>query len=1000
MTALTEVFVSVKPDMDKFGPEVKKKLNAIDSRKEGAQVATRFGLGFNGAIGGIVSRSAGVFAAGFAAIKGVEVFGGFIKDAAESARVGRISAQVVKSTGGAAKITAAQMGDLATAISNKTGADDETIQSGENLLATFTNIRNEVGKGNDIFNQASSAVTDMAAAMNGGQVTTDGVKSASIQLGKALNDPLKGITALSKVGVSFTADQKKQIETLVKSGKTMDAQKVILGELKKEFGGAAAAAGDPFTRLQTIMGNLSEEIGGYLLPYANKFADFVSNKLVPGISGLVSLVVKGDFTSSLREAFGVEEDSGFVDFLFRVHDAAVAAFGFFKTEVLPRLREFAGFVIGSVVPAIVSFIQRLVTELAPAVRSVFGFFKTEVLPRLQEFAGFLGDKVLPPIEKFASTVLMSKDFLVPFVGVLLGVAGALKVWSIAQGILNVVMSANPIGLVVIAVAALVAGIIYAYKHSEKFRAILQGAFEGIRKAAQTFAPLVKAAIDVVVGAFKFWWTYIAQPILKGFWEALKFAWDQATKFGQIVSAGFNAIKEPAKTAIKFVVSTFLTMVDSILRGAAKAFGWVPDLGPKLKSAATEFGKFRDSVNAKLAGITDQQINFTIKYSSTGVNLTTPSSVGRRAMGGAIHGPGSGTSDTAGLFALSNGEHVWTAAEVSAAGGHGAMEAMRKSVLSGKGYAKGGAVGLNPHLIADASGLASSVKAVVVAAASSAAKALAKSGGGLAGTMAFGRSQVGKPYVWGAAGPNGYDCSGFVSALINFARGRSPYHRLGATGSMPWPDMTSGTGRFMVGWFKGNPGHTAATINGVNFESAGGVGVRVGGRARGAYDSLFTNRAKVKGFAAGGAVEGDLPFDLFDPRGERFAGKTLADLGIGSYADGAWRILADHLALVHKGEMVVPSEPADNLRSLYGDWNQRVRSKLHDVHQQHVAHVAHVAHVNHLNQEGHGWSRLHPADIKAIGGEVVDGFKSSPVRLSIDGRDFDTAISRSARSRGF
>jgi DNA-binding transcriptional MerR regulator len=65
--------------------------------------------------------------------------------------------------------------------------------------------------------------------------------------------------------------------------------------------------------------------------------------------------------------------------------------------------------------------------------------------------------------------------------------------------------------------------------------------------------------------------------------------------------------------------------------------------------------------------------------------------GGRAAGGEIRGPGTGTSDTAGLFALSNGEHVWTAAEVRAVGGHAAMEQMRAAALGGRGMADGGAV---------------------------------------------------------------------------------------------------------------------------------------------------------------------------------------------------------------------------------------------------------------------------------------------------------------------
>jgi hypothetical protein len=265
----------------RFSHAFKGSVSKLGGEKEGKAFASRFGVGMNGAIGGIVSRSAGIFVAGFAAIKSAQVFTSFINDARESAKVGRVSAQVVKSTGGVAKVSAKQMGDLAGAISNKTGADDEAIQSGENLLATFTNVRNETGKGNKIFDRATQAAVDMASAMNNGVVDANGLKAANIQLGKALNDPIKGVTALSKVGVSFTADQKKQIKTLVESGKTLEAQKIILDEVGKEFGGAAAAATDPLTKLHTIVGNVSETIGGVFLPYVDKAATWLGNNL-PG----------------------------------------------------------------------------------------------------------------------------------------------------------------------------------------------------------------------------------------------------------------------------------------------------------------------------------------------------------------------------------------------------------------------------------------------------------------------------------------------------------------------------------------------------------------------------------------------------------------------------------------------------------------------------------------------------------------------------------------------
>lgn len=540
----------------RFSRAFKTGLSKIGGDREGKQFATRFGVGMNGAIGGIVSRSAGLFVAGFAAVQGVQLFSGFIKDAAESERVSRLTAAAIKSTGGAAKLSADQVGDLATAISNKTGADDETIQSGENLLLTFTNIRNEVGKGNDIFNQASSAVTDMAAALNGGEVTTQGVKAASIQLGKALNDPIKGVTALSKVGVSFTEDQKKQIKTLVDSGKTMEAQKIILGELNKEFGGAAQAAGDPMTRLKTIAGNLSEEIGGYLLPIAGKFADFVSDRLIPGVSGLVSILAKGDVTSGFTKAFGISEDSGFVSFLLGVHDAAASAFGFFKTEVVPILKDFGGFLIGTVVPAVAGLAKRLVAELGPTVKDVFGFFKSDVIPRLKDFAAFLGGKVLPPIQKFADKVLLSKDFLVPFAGTILAVVGALKAWAVIQGVLDALLAANPLGLLVIGLAAVVGGLVYAFKHSQKFHDIVVKVFTAVKDTAVGAFNGVKAAINGVVTAFTATKNAIGTAV-----DAV------GTAFGAVkdaVGTALDAVKSAFSAGVQFIGSVWSKIVDVVM----------------------------------------------------------------------------------------------------------------------------------------------------------------------------------------------------------------------------------------------------------------------------------------------------------------------------------------------------------------------------------------------------------------------------------------------------
>ena len=173
-------------------------------------------------------------------------------------------------------MTAKEIDKLADSMLKKTGIDDEAIKTSENMLLTFTNIRNETGKNNRIFDRATESVADLATAMNQGAVpSADQMQRASIQLGKALNDPIKGIGALSRVGIQFTDQQKDQIEALVEGGKTIEAQKIILAELNKEVGGRAAAAGKTFAGQWRIMietlNNLSGTLAAKLMPTIQKY---------------------------------------------------------------------------------------------------------------------------------------------------------------------------------------------------------------------------------------------------------------------------------------------------------------------------------------------------------------------------------------------------------------------------------------------------------------------------------------------------------------------------------------------------------------------------------------------------------------------------------------------------------------------------------------------------------------------------------------------------------
>lgn len=233
--------------------------------------------GRSNAFSGVTRSVVGLAGAYIGAEGLITVLRGAVREQQESIKVSRQTAAVLKSTKGAAGLTAKEIENLSRALSEKTAIDDESIQSAQNLLLTFTNI------GRDVFPTATRAVLDLSVA------TGTSLKGASIQVGKALQDPVRGITALRRVGVSFSEDQQMVIKRLVETGKTADAQKMILKELATEFGGSAAAQATPLDRLRTTYNNLLEDLGAIIVPALNdaanaavKFVDEFKRGVGPG----------------------------------------------------------------------------------------------------------------------------------------------------------------------------------------------------------------------------------------------------------------------------------------------------------------------------------------------------------------------------------------------------------------------------------------------------------------------------------------------------------------------------------------------------------------------------------------------------------------------------------------------------------------------------------------------------------------------------------------------
>ena len=242
---------------------------------------------------------------------------------------------VLKSTGRVANVTAENIAEMSSSLMELTGIDDEAIASGQNLLLTFTKIRNETGKGNNIFDQATLAMTNLSVAMG------KDLSSSAILVGKALNDPVKGVGALSKAGVQFTADQKEMIKGLVESGDVMGAQKLILKELETQFGGSAEAAGKTLPGqlniLKETFRNTAADLIARFIPAlttaSQKLLNFVREFAArPTFIGKVSFIVESIKVfqrlqqGKIRAASAIEKDGVFAALAFSKRS--------FKTETL------------------------------------------------------------------------------------------------------------------------------------------------------------------------------------------------------------------------------------------------------------------------------------------------------------------------------------------------------------------------------------------------------------------------------------------------------------------------------------------------------------------------------------------------------------------------------------------------------------------------------------------------------------------------------------------
>jgi hypothetical protein len=447
----------------------------LDAKDRASDVFSKVGRSAEGLgtkVGGVLKefgRGAvlGAGATAFAAISGK--FGEAFAGAQEAARGVKILENQISNLGPSGQKAFAQASQFADQLSGSIAQDDDDIKAVLTKLASFPDAFKQGSLGAEGMRRSTEAAFDLQA------IGIGDATSNIIGIGKAMNDPIKGMNALSKAGVSFSEQQKVAIKQAIQHGDLAKAQSVLLEGIESNAKGAAAAGVSNMDRLKVRFDNMAEGLAGKLLPYVERFAGFLIAKMPQieafigkvgdAISGVIG-IFKGADNGAITKAFGV--DPSVISKLTGLRTTATEVFDSVKKyaqqvgqAVGPALRKIGDTIKTDVVPALAAFIkamapivQFLLSVLGPTVSRVFSALGTIISGALKLIAGLLnvfagiltGDwrRVWSGIQQITSGAWaiirgLFSAALAALRGSLAGATGAIG--AAARGIMNAVTSA-------------------------------------------------------------------------------------------------------------------------------------------------------------------------------------------------------------------------------------------------------------------------------------------------------------------------------------------------------------------------------------------------------------------------------------------------------------------------------------------------------------------------------------------------------------------------------
>lgn len=284
--------LSILADVDSLNRQLKNASGDVDG----------FGTKISnfGKKAGVALAAAGAAATAFAVKFGKDAIVAGEAAATANARIEQINTSMGL-FGDSTAVVSDRLIKLAEATARQTGVDTNSIKLTQAKLLTFKELAATADDLGGYFDRATKAAIDMGAAGFGT------AEMNAVQLGKALNDPIKGITALSRSGITFTEIEKERIKTLVESNNIGEAQAMILKAIETQVGGTAEATANATDKMAVGFQQVKERVGIALLPVLERVSGFLIDTLFPAFERIgmtvASLIKRFSGEGGLGETF-------------------------------------------------------------------------------------------------------------------------------------------------------------------------------------------------------------------------------------------------------------------------------------------------------------------------------------------------------------------------------------------------------------------------------------------------------------------------------------------------------------------------------------------------------------------------------------------------------------------------------------------------------------------------------------------------------------------------